>query len=423
MGLIYHEALASYFFHDDFHWLQGARLFEAANLVRLDRYDHFYRPVVEVYFYLGQRVFGCAPLPFHLLSIGIHLLTTLVLFLFARTLTGGLAFASLATVLFAVQPGYVQAVAWIGAITDLLPALWYLLALWMHLLFLQGRGRRFYALSMTAFAICLLTHESSATLLVMMVALELLLMVEGTGGSRGPALRVEMALAGRVLWTRLPKYVPFAVLLAAYLALEYVVSNRSYLVREGHYALGWHAVPNVMHYLISLAVWQRMATAYVVIAVVLAALLVGGGHRVRFFVVWILVTLAPVSFFTWGNASRYLYLPAAGFALLLSELLLAGERVAARYIPPRSARALVIVVAAALAVRFAVFAEQGAEGFREGTRPYERLAAALQQPAAAPPRDGVVYVESFDVYGIPEIYVDPAAQTILCTPDVHVVIR
>lgn len=422
MGLIYYEAAVSFFFDDDFHWLQGARQFQAANLLRLDRYDHFYRPVIEIYFYLGQRVFGCSPLPFHLLSIGIHLVTTLVLFLFARSLTGGLAFASLAAVLFAVQPGYVEAIAWIGAITDLLPALWYLLALWMHLLFLKGRGPRFYALSIAAFVACLLTHESSATLLPMMMGLELLLMAEGRSAG-APALRVDVGVVGRVLWTRLAKYLPFAVLLVMYLALEYVVSNRSYLVREGYYAFGWHAVPHVLQYLISLAVWRRMAIAYLVITVVLAALLAGGSPRVRFFVVWILVTLAPVSFFTWGNASRYLYLPAAGFALLLSELLLAGPRVAARYVPPRAARALVVVVAAGLAVRFAVFAQQGADGFRERTRPYERLAAALRQPRAAPPRDGVVYVESFDVYGIPEIYVDAAAQTILCAPNIHVVVQ
>ena len=38
-------------------------------LVHLGRYNHFYRPVVEIYFFVGQRLFGCAALPFHLASV------------------------------------------------------------------------------------------------------------------------------------------------------------------------------------------------------------------------------------------------------------------------------------------------------------------------------------------------------------------
>jgi len=45
-----------------------------------------------------------------------------------------MAYSPASALFFAVQPGFVEAVAWVGAITDLLPALWYLLTLWMHLL-------------------------------------------------------------------------------------------------------------------------------------------------------------------------------------------------------------------------------------------------------------------------------------------------
>src|SRR4029077_7525245 len=146
--------------------------------LHLSRYDHFYRPIVEIYFYLGDRLFGCAAFPFHLASLGIHLINTLVLYLFARALTGNRFFAALTAMLFCVQDGYVEAVAWVGAITDLLPSLWYLLAMWLHLLFLVRRRVWFYAGSLAAFTACLLTHESSATLLAMMLALEVPLIAE-----------------------------------------------------------------------------------------------------------------------------------------------------------------------------------------------------------------------------------------------------
>jgi hypothetical protein len=122
---IYRPVLASYFFNDDFQWLADAQTFDAARLLRLSRYDHFYRPVIEIYFYIGIRLFGCAPLPFHLASVGVHVINTLVLYCFARALREARSFAALAAMLFCVQPGYVETVAWVGAITDLLPAMWF----------------------------------------------------------------------------------------------------------------------------------------------------------------------------------------------------------------------------------------------------------------------------------------------------------
>ena len=408
VALVYRDAARSYFFNDDFQWLRGARDFAAANLLHLERYDHFYRPVIEIYFYLGRGLFGCNAFPFHVASIAIHLVNTLLLFLFARTLTGNDAFAGLAALFFAVQPGHAEAVAWVGAITDLLPALWYLLAIWTHLLFVNGRGARFYVISLAAFVACLLTHESSATLLPMMIALEATLVWESKGGN--------WAGIGR----RAARYVPFVLLLAAYLVVAYVVNSRSYLVREGHYQFGWHAVPHAIHYLITLYVGTRGLASQLLVVAVVALLLARGTPRVRFLTLWMLVTIAPASFFTWGNVSRYLYLPAAGFAMLLAEGVLALRTLAARYTSRRTARTIAIAVTTILAVRFTVFAEKVPAGFREWTRPYERYVEAVRKATAAAPSAPVISLDAADLEGIPEIYRDPAAEVASCGPDVHV---
>jgi hypothetical protein len=49
IAAIYGEALRANFFDDDFHWLAKARRLEWGQLLELDRFDHFYRPVIEVY--------------------------------------------------------------------------------------------------------------------------------------------------------------------------------------------------------------------------------------------------------------------------------------------------------------------------------------------------------------------------------------
>lgn len=404
VALIYHSAVVSYLFNDDFHWLAGAPLFRLANVVHLDGYSHFYRPVIEIYFSAGRRVFGCDPVPFHVASIAIHLVNTLLLFLLARALTGRDSFAWLSALLFCVQPGYTEAVAWVAAITDLLPATWFLLTLWLHLLFLQRRDAALYLLSLVTFATCLLTHESSAVLLPMMVALEV------TAG------------APRT-WREWIRYVPFALLLAGYLVIETIVNSRSYLVRESHYAFGWHAVPHALQYVVSLYVGRSIVASYYLVAAVTALLLWFGTPRVRFFIVWIGVTLAPVSFFTWGNESRYLYVPAAGFAMLVADLLQQGQAWMATRTSAGTARAALIVVAAVLSARFAVYAEKGSEGYRKRALPYARYVAAVRTVAAAAPGSHDIRVSADDVAGFPELYRDPAAQVAMCASDVHVVVR
>src|SRR5262249_44501638 len=141
-------------------------------------------------------------------------------------------------------------------------------------------------------------------------------------------------------WLRVAgvRYVPYAVLLAGSLTIAYVVNSRSYLIREGHYRFGWHAVPHMLQFILSLYVGRRSMASSLVIAAVAAVLLWRGSPRVRFAVVFLFVTLAPPSFFTWGNVSRYLYLPAAPFALLLAAGVVNIEAWLGTRLPVRAAR-------------------------------------------------------------------------------------
>jgi hypothetical protein len=410
--LIYRVAARSYFVNDDFEWLQHAQRFNPVNLLQIERYVHFYRPVIEVYFAVAYRVFGCDPYPFHLTSIGIHLIIALVVFLFARALSGRPAFGLLTAVLFVVHPSYADAVSWVGAITDMLPALWYVLALLLHLRYLQTEDRRFYFGTLAVFVLCLLTHETSATLLVTMVLLEWMVDAE-----RGRTASLQT-------WVRrIPAYLPFAIALAAYLAITYVVNSRSYLVTGGHYRLGCHIIPNVLNYVIWLYVGKRGLSAYVAITAVAGVLLIRGTPRVRFCVLWGALTLMPPSLFTWENVGRYLYLPGVPFALLLAEGLLAFERLLAKRLPSRVAMATIVFLAVAIAARFTVFATKAGANFRERTRPYERFAAALRAANPMPRPGDVITVGPDAVEGFAASYRDPAAQVVFCTPDLHVEVR
>jgi hypothetical protein len=410
--LIYTGSTRAYFFDDDFHWLASAPGFSVPGFFDLSRYNHFYRPVIETYFFIGWKLFGCDPLPFHVASIAIHLLTTGAVFAFAFAVSRSRVFAGLSALFFAVQPGLTDAVTWIGAITDQLPALWYVVAVWAHLRFLAARRPVLYALTLTVFVLCLLTHESSATLLPMMALAALVFVASGSLMARVAAL-VRAWLV----------YLPYAVLLIGYLAIEWIVNTRSYVVQDGHYALGWHAVPNILNYVIWLYVGERAALDYVLLVAALVAIVVRGTPRMCFALLWIVVTLLPVAFFTWDNAPRYLYLPAVGFAMLVADLMLAAYALAARWMTVRAAGVAASVLVAALAIRFGIFAKKAADSFPGRAAHYERYATELRRANANVAPRGTVEIDAQYLEGIPELYREPAASVAFCVPDLRVRIR
>jgi hypothetical protein len=406
---IYAHSTAAYFFDDDFHWLaQTLSSFAPANMLKLEQYDHFYRPVIELYFFVGLQLFGCHPFPFHLASVALHLTTTLLLYFMAREASAHTTFAFLAALFFAIQPGLVDAITWIAAITDSLPVLWYVLAVWLHLRFLKSRSQASYAATLAAFVVCHLTHESAATLLPMLVLTELAFAAVGSWRDR------VVSVARR--WA---SYVPHAIVLALFLLVAYVVNTRSYLVQEGHYAFGWHAPRHILHYVIWLYVGKRALVDYVATIAILGAVLVWGTPRMRYAVAWIVITLLPVSFFTWENAPRYLYLPAVGFALLVADVLMALERLVVVRLSPRIAHAAFIVLVAVLAVRFEIFAKKAADSFPARTENYRRFVTELRRANPSPLPGASVSIDRRFLEGIPELYREPAAQVGMCVPDVR----
>ena len=410
--VIYARSTTAYFFDDDFHWLVQTQSFTPLRIFDLSLYDHFYRPVIEYYFAAGLALFGCDPWPYHVSSVVIHVLTTAAVFALARSLSRSSLSAYLAALFFAVQPGLTDAVTWIGAITDQLPVLWYVLAVFCHIEWLRRRRAPWLLAAFTAFVLCHLTHESSATLLPMMLV---------TDWSFATSGAVHERL--RTILRRAAPYVAYAALLIAYLAIEYVVNTRSYVVREGHYAFGPHALTNTLNYILWLYVGKRALLDYIVTVGVLAAVLAWGNMVMRYSVVWMVVTLLPVAFFTWDNAPRYLYLPAAGFGMLLAELMRALHRVAAVRMSPRSALVLVTVVVVALTVRFAKFAKDAADSFPARTAAYARFVADLRRlnPDVRP--GDTVFIEAASLENVPELYREPAARIGLCLPDLRLQIR
>jgi hypothetical protein len=373
VAVVYRNAAGGYFFQDDFQWLAGTLTYRPSQVFDLAGRTHFYRPMIEMYFWTFTAAFDGSPRLFHIANVLLHVTNGLLLFLLAAALTRNTRFAFTTALVFVVLPGYVEAVTWISALAEPVGAFWGCVMLYSFLRFRTGGSAAWWALSAFAFILALVTHESSVVFLL------LLLLADWAFFGQARPLQRAIVDTARLA-------APYAAAIVLYLAIDFSINAKSYVVEEGYYRLGLHAVPNVLGYIVWLYVGRRNVLSYVLIAAALVALVVFGTRRVRFAVCWMLLALMPFAFFTWGNTSRYLYLPAMGFAMLVAEgIEWLDGRLSSR-MSRQLRQAVIALLIAGVTVRFAAFASRGVSNFSERTEAYRRFAHDLRQryPQLAP---------------------------------------
>jgi tetratricopeptide (TPR) repeat protein len=123
-----------------------------------------YTPLTTLSFAIENKVFGMNPGVFHFNNLLLHLLCTLLVYLFFRQLGAGLFVSLIVTVLFGIHPMRVESVAWITERKDVLYSFFFLLSANFYLRFYQSKRRLFYALALLAFALSLLAKIQAVTL-------------------------------------------------------------------------------------------------------------------------------------------------------------------------------------------------------------------------------------------------------------------
>jgi tetratricopeptide (TPR) repeat protein len=128
---------------------------------------HYYRPLVSASFFLDRTLFGTAPMLYHQTNVLIHAAATALLIWLVVAAFGNRRLALLSGLFFAVQPGQVGAVAWIGGRTDSLCAL-FVVAMALGLVkWHQGRHLGWMALSAASLLAAMMTKEQAAVLLLL----------------------------------------------------------------------------------------------------------------------------------------------------------------------------------------------------------------------------------------------------------------
>ncbi len=411
VGVVYWQAMSGYFFEDDFQWLAGTLTYDPASVLSLTGRTHFYRPVIELYFWFATPLFGGSAPLFHLANVLLHAVNGFLLFAVARQIAQDDRFGFSAALFFVVMPGYVEAVAWVGALAEPIAAFFGCSSLSGLLAYRRTHKPYWLVLAVVAFLLALLTHESSAVFLPILVLADWAAdrtrrLVPRTGPEWRDALVV---------------YGPFVLVLGLYLLPDLSINQQSYIVTEGYYRFGPHMIRNALDYIVSLYVGKKVLASYIAIVLCLAWVVVRGNRRVRFAIAWMLLAMMPFLPFTWGNASRYLYLPAMGFGMLLAEAVEWVDRTLAGRLPRVWRLAIVGFLIAGLSIRYSVFASEGVTNFSARTEAYRQYGQKVrdEHPQLAPystvfidPRDETVLKHRYLEGLIRWEYRDPTIQVV-----------
>jgi Flp pilus assembly protein TadD len=307
-----------------------------------------YRPLQMLTYRGVVGLFGASALAFHVCSVAFALAGALAGLWLFWLLTRSLPTAFAAAALFAVYPVHTEAVDWIAALPDLGCGLFFLLAFALYVV-------RRKPLSLAAFAVALLWKETAVVFPLLLVVYLLL---------QPSATRVRDCLKGSAwYWAILAVYLGVRAYVLGSIAHSprtWLLGPLQFVLTVAHLTLSYWvklAVPVGLSAYYLLHPVRSIADPRVPLTVLLVGCVAAGVYLLRrtwlalFAIAWVILALLPaLDLNALGRnafTERYLYLPSAGFCLLvaLGAAWLVG-RLPAKLRRPVAAVALAAVVAA-----------------------------------------------------------------------------
>lgn len=295
-----------------------------------------YRPVVTLSYFLDYSFWKLNPFGYHLTSLILHMINALLVYFLANLLIKNNKAALLGALLFALHPVNSEAVNAIAFREDLLAFLFCLLSFFLYLKSSgRERGRELYFFSLAAFFLALFSKEIAVTLPLLIILYDYYF----SGWYREVLARFKRFYLGYFavlcfyLWVRF-----FLIANTSEPALGYLggsfYTNFLTISRVAATYIKWmifpegiSAIPSGQPYLVSASLFDPAVLFSLALIIACFAVIIKtykSSREVSFFALWFFLALLPVSnIVPIPNhiASRYLYLPSAGFCILLAVLL------------------------------------------------------------------------------------------------------
>ncbi len=334
---LYQPSFSSYFFQDDWFSLRISQVNTFADFGKmfLPRSDViYYRPIgMQLPYFFLQNFFGLNPLPFHILTFITHLVNILLVYFLVKLLTGK-KFASLfAAFLYGTSLVHYTPFFWSATYAFVLGPTAFFLTYICFLIFLRKKKKKYLAFSLISFTLGLLTNE----IIIVLPLIFLLQILIFEKNKKTLVYLTPYILLGLTLFLiRLVIYPPP-------LTGSYHIGFGKYLFNnlEGYllWSLNWpeeikaqlvnfHTINP--QFLSEFPAYVRSfsfnSLTIILFLIILPTLLIIRQKKFRLFIyaifgiIWFLLSLAPVIFFSQHTFSYYL--PVALIGLLLPAGLL-----------------------------------------------------------------------------------------------------
>ena len=136
-------------------------------------HDGNWFPLTWLSHMLDCQTFGLDSGWHHLMNALLHALSTLLLFMALKRMTGGYWQSAVAALLFGVHPLHVESVAWVSERKDVLSTLFWMLTLLAYIAYVARPARVRYVLTLIVFVLGLMAKPMLVTLPVVLLLLDL----------------------------------------------------------------------------------------------------------------------------------------------------------------------------------------------------------------------------------------------------------
>lgn len=318
-----------------------------------------WHPMTWLSLMLDREIGGVAPGTFHITSIILHVLNTLLLMALLNRLTGAFWRSAFVAGLFALHPLHVEPVAWISSRKDVLSTFFWFLGLLAYVQYARRPGRGRYALVAALFAFALMSKPMAVTFPLTLLLLDFWPLKRWRGWQsvieKAPLFVMSAIGSALTIWAQRGvgaiqhfDELPFG---ARFLnaVVSYVVYIRQ-MIWPNRLGLFYpHPGP-------SLPMWHVGLSLLALAAITYLAIRARRRPYVLFGWLWYLITLVPViGVLQVGGqaiADRYTYMPLLGLFVVVVWLI--GDAVGDRK-PAAVAGAAVLLVLALVAHRQASY--------------------------------------------------------------------
>jgi Flp pilus assembly protein TadD len=187
-----------------------------------------WHPVTWLSHMLDCQLFGMNASGPHWVNLGLHLATTLLLFLALKDMSGAMWRSAFVAALFACHPLHVQSVAWISERKDLLSGLFAVLTLLAYTRYCRQKSWRWYLAALFFFALGLMSKPMLVTLPLILLLLDFWPLGRvpalSPGGKKGPSRLRNYAGIWRLL---IAEKLPFWLLAGASSILTFWAQHKA----------------------------------------------------------------------------------------------------------------------------------------------------------------------------------------------------